>query len=414
MSPIMSPSTHSTGSVSTPNSQGACFDPLDSLIDLSEYETFAFHSPQSSPAMKNGQFSKPVSNTPPTLPSTSQPALSGPSHQYDLYRQQTGIPQGAVANTLAINAKNTHINQYGFSDAYLSGFANEELIDFGTSPTPTFEDIDMDYGSPREPAFFYPEQPNRSEFIDPNAVNNPVPVVPTNSNHVGRLWPGMHQQQAAIAQAQAQQKQQQAIIQQQRQNSVAPQKPQKSKQASVDPVVEEKISQLLSSMRRSSGTSEADDSRMQSPNAMTPAQRMRKDEEDMDEDERLLVSEEGKKLSSKERRQLRNKVSARAFRSRRKGMRIRRCSKHIANKARIHQPARRRDRYQSQREPRPSHPEQGFDRGEYPLVRLDPHASLVICILLIFGHPGFQPYGGSATWLYPSPNSRAASATTTS
>lgn len=38
----------------------------------------------------------------------------------------------------------------------------------------------------------------------------------------------------------------------------------------------------------------------------------------MDEDEKLLASEEGKKLSSKERRQLRNKVSARAFRSRRK------------------------------------------------------------------------------------------------
>lgn len=47
--------------------------------------------------------------------------------------------------------------------------------------------------------------------------------------------------------------------------------------------------------------------------------RAKKDEEDMDEDERLLASEEGKKLSSKERRQLRNKVSARAFRSRRKG-----------------------------------------------------------------------------------------------
>jgi len=45
---------------------------------------------------------------------------------------------------------------------------------------------------------------------------------------------------------------------------------------------------------------------------------MKKEEEDMDEDERLLASEEGKKLSSKERRQLRNKVSARAFRSRRK------------------------------------------------------------------------------------------------
>ncbi|KAK9447966.1 uncharacterized protein V1518DRAFT_375549 [Limtongia smithiae] len=38
----------------------------------------------------------------------------------------------------------------------------------------------------------------------------------------------------------------------------------------------------------------------------------------VDDDERLLASEEGKKLSSKERRQLRNKVSARHFRLRRK------------------------------------------------------------------------------------------------
>jgi len=39
----------------------------------------------------------------------------------------------------------------------------------------------------------------------------------------------------------------------------------------------------------------------------------------MDDDEKLLNSEEGKLLDSKKRRQLRNKVSARHFRSRRKG-----------------------------------------------------------------------------------------------
>lgn len=39
-----------------------------------------------------------------------------------------------------------------------------------------------------------------------------------------------------------------------------------------------------------------------------------------DEDEKILQSEEGKKLNPKERRQLRNKVSARNFRVRRKGM----------------------------------------------------------------------------------------------
>lgn len=55
-----------------------------------------------------------------------------------------------------------------------------------------------------------------------------------------------------------------------------------------------------------------------SPSSLPQMAKSKKDEQDMDEDERLLASEEGKKLSSKERRQLRNKVSARAFRSRRK------------------------------------------------------------------------------------------------
>ena len=39
-----------------------------------------------------------------------------------------------------------------------------------------------------------------------------------------------------------------------------------------------------------------------------------------DEDEKILASEEGKRLNPRERRQLRNKVSARNFRVRRKGM----------------------------------------------------------------------------------------------
>jgi len=74
---------------------------------------------------------------------------------------------------------------------------------------------------------------------------------------------------------------------------------------------------LLNSMRQSSVMTDGGDA--DTPNGnMSQAHRMRKEEEDMDEDERLLASEEGKKLSSKERRQLRNKVSARAFRSRRK------------------------------------------------------------------------------------------------
>jgi hypothetical protein len=168
----------------------------------------------------------------------------------------------------------------------------------------------MEFHSPgSEPAYFYPES-SSPEFINPSAIGS---VLPTQTNNAGRVWPGMHQQQAALAKAQAQQKQQQQLIQQQRQQSMAPQQRQRPRaHTQTDPIVEEKISQLLNSMRQSSVDSNNDETPQMS------AHRMRKEEEDMDEDERLLASEEGKKLSSKERRQLRNKVSARAFRSRRK------------------------------------------------------------------------------------------------
>ncbi|RDW85840.1 hypothetical protein BP5796_04165 [Coleophoma crateriformis] len=310
--------------------QSNCVDPLDSLIDFSEYETVPYQqSPSISPSQSKTQFSRPVSKTPSALPASSQPQLSGPSHNYDLYKQQTGIPQGAVASTLAVNEQNAHISQYGFSSEYLSGLSpNDDFVDFGSQPrrTPYSQsDMDMEYGSP-EPAYFYPEQ--NASFVNPNAIGGQdlsVPtVLPTQTSNVGRLWPGMHQQQAALAKAQAQQKQQQQIIQQQRQNAMNAQRPQPQQQQRprgshqpADPIVEEKISQLLNSMRQSSVATD-DELHAQNQHALAQVHKMRKDEEDMDEDERLLASEEGKKLSSKERRQLRNKVSARAFRSRRK------------------------------------------------------------------------------------------------
>ncbi|KAF7864423.1 hypothetical protein EAF04_006557 [Stromatinia cepivora] len=311
---------------STP--QVGCLDPLE-LIDYTEYETVSYHSPSLSPSSSKSQF-VPTSarssrvSTPTTLPSSDQPTLSGPSHQYDLYRQQTGIPQGAIANTLAVNENNGHINRYNFQDpSYFSAMSpSEEFVDFGSAPSRTPfhpSDVEMD----QDPAFFYPEQ----NFVDPSNIGSqslPVGnVLPAQSSHVGRLWPGMHQQQAALAKAQAQQKQQQAIIAQQRQNAMAangqqqrqPQQQRSRAHTGTDPIVEEKISQLLKSMRQGSVVTDGDEGNSQN---LTHVHRMRKEEEDMDEDERLLASEEGKKLSSKERRQLRNKVSARAFRSRRK------------------------------------------------------------------------------------------------
>lgn len=245
---------------------------------------------------------------------THTQTLSGPSHNYDMYRQQTGFVPGAIANTMAVNqTNNTGYQDFGSLD-YISNYPQEnDLFDFNTSPsqaTLAASDIDMEFDSPADSQFFATVNPSSIE--QDSAVS---PAMQSQSSSVGRLWPGAHSQ-AALAKAQAQQRQQQQIIQQQqaqRQN-VQQAKPRGKAPQPTDPIVEQKITQLLNSMR-AKPASPMSDSHSQSSNLP----RARKDDEEMDDDERLLASEEGKKLSSKERRQLRNKVSARAFRSRRKG-----------------------------------------------------------------------------------------------
>ncbi|KAG7110959.1 BZIP-type transcription factor MBZ1 like protein [Verticillium longisporum] len=316
-------------------------DNFDSLIDLSEYDTMpAYASPSLSPsAGKNSFPSRPSVSSiqTPTVPSTAQPSLSGPSHQYELYKQQTGIVPGALASTLAVNQANSHIS--GYNSGYGMEFLNnvspaDDMFDFNAAPSAHSHsqgsgslDMDMDFDSPPESQYFFP---GTESTINPNAIGGQEsPVLPSQSGNVGRLWPGMHTQAAALAKAQAQQRAQQQMIQsqqQQRQQSQPQQTRPRTKSAQpTDPIVEQKITQLLNSMRNKSASE--DDGSMPMLNISRP----KKDEDDMDEDERLLASEEGKKLSSKERRQLRNKVSARAFRSRRKEY-ITQLEAEIANK----------------------------------------------------------------------------------
>lgn len=301
----------------TVQQQPGMVDPLvDSMLDLSQYEEASYHSPSLSPAAQKTPFARPmttVQTTPASLLSTAQP-LSGPSHQYDLYKQQTGIVPGALANTLQVNQNNSQITGYQQFDidAY---FANmNDGFDFNASPsqhTMAASDMDMEFDSPNG-EFFDTVNPSAIGGQETHGLPSPPGMAP--QSNVGRMWPGMHQQ-AALAKAQAQQRQQQQIIAQQQQQR-ANQQGNKQRNKSVapsDPIVEQKITQLLQSMR----TRPASADQGGAPQMNLP--RPKKDEDDMDEDERLLASEEGKKLSSKERRQLRNKVSARAFRSRRKG-----------------------------------------------------------------------------------------------
>jgi bZIP-type transcription factor MBZ1 len=294
-------------------------DPLDSLLDLSEYDAISsYQSPSLSPATTvKTPFARPASAvTTPTIPTSAQPQLTGPSHQYELYKQQTGIVPGALASTLAVNQSNLsgYTNAYTL-DGLMTGLSPEhDLFDFNSDPSQALSgDIEMEFDSPlAEPQFFFPDTVNPNSLGGDESPSLPSPpVIPTQTNNVGRLYPGMHSQ-AALAKAQAQQRQQQQIIMQQRQQQSA--KPRSKGAQPTDPLVEQKITQLLNSMRAKPGQSDAENQV-----AMLNLPRPKKDEDDMDEDERLLASEEGKKLSSKERRQLRNKVSARAFRSRRKG-----------------------------------------------------------------------------------------------
>ena len=118
--------------------------------------------------------------------------------------------------------------------------------------------------------------------------------------------------------------------------------------------------------------------------------RPKKDEEDMDEDERLLASEEGKKLSSKERRQLRNKVSARAFRSRRKGQYQNNLPFHsfIADSSsRIHRSTRRRTCHQDCRGRRSPQKELGSDGRKRTLVRFISPPPVISCLFRLPQRP---------------------------
>lgn len=325
---------------------------LDRYID---FEQAVYPSPTSSTtsrgkAIATPEFvAQPASRLVHTQP-TQQTIFAGPSHEYDNYKQTTGLPLGGLANTLAANqpgSLSTAGYQSGYNVPPLEGFfrtstVTDDLFDFNSFPSLNHHfanpaDMEMDFDSPDSGLFTPTATKDKSvaDYVDPNAIGgqeDQLPISPPAQSSVGRLWPGMHQQQAAMAKAQAQQQKQQQSRAAPTLQPVAPSHRQAAPRSSSsssrppnDPIVEERISRLLNQMRHNSDASslEEDDKPSSDSQHHTHLARQQKEEEDMDEDERLLASEEGKKLSSKERRQLRNKVSARAFRSRRKGMNYR-------------------------------------------------------------------------------------------
>ncbi|KAL2260592.1 hypothetical protein VTK26DRAFT_5341 [Humicola hyalothermophila] len=304
----------------TATTQPAFADSLmDSFVDFSQCEGLSYQSPQLSPAasVKSSLTPPTKTETPPSqtsLLSSNQP-FTAPSHQYGLYKQQTGIVPGALQSTFAANQINPHINAYNTFGGFLGMGSTDDLFaSQGGMTTPTSAP-DFDFSSPVE--FQFDETINPSsiggqesstlpspESLTPPSLSPPPMTGPNGT--VGRAWPGMHQQ-AALAKAQHQ-KEMSAARQQIKQAHRKSKSPQPT-----DPLTEQKIAQVLNGMRAKPAPVE-----LVPPPTQANMIRGKKDESEMDEDEKLLMSEEGKKMDSKARRQLRNKVSARAFRSRRK------------------------------------------------------------------------------------------------
>ena len=299
------------------NQENSSFNDIDAFIDYDGPSSFI-----PSPTLSRSSFSSSQSSTPSMnqkvtgnnhLSATGFPA---PSHQYDLHTQQTG--------SLPVNS--------GFYPDFFPPTASMSVSPHENS----FMQLDNDSStslnssSGMMPAYFYPESTTAGDssanFVNPSLVLGASPMMDNLESSVkievptvtvppvgstappmataGRFFPGIHQHQAAYEQQQRAIREQQQRQAQQQQLKVAPKNG-----------VNERVDKILTSMKSNAPHPSANGA----PPVLPHIAKLKKEEDEMDEDERLLASEEGKKLTSKERRQLRNKVSARAFRSRRKG-----------------------------------------------------------------------------------------------
>lgn len=258
---------------------------IDSFLDLS-----GGLGESNTRSSSNTSTSSSSASPTPVFPEAPHLALnqtfSAPSHQYELHTQQTGLlPYSMNFSETSSPTRTPSASQMSLSPdtTFNLGFSGMDLENDPLFSMPSF----------------FPESSFNNDFVDPSDVNF------GNSSDVDiDALAGIKQERSP---SNASMTSNVSTTQQKKKSAVV-----------TDPATEERIRQILEDVKRKALSSQA--SSLEEDASLPQIARMKKDEEDMDEDERLLNSEEGKKLSSKERRQLRNKVSARAFRSRRKGM----------------------------------------------------------------------------------------------
>lgn len=293
---------------------------MDSFFDFDQDQNQNQNQNQSQTINAFGQPNLTITTDPFSQGLDDAQIFAGPSHQYDQFRQQTGVPTGNLSQLQEQITPNT---SYGYFDP-------------GVDPTwqqPMLDNETMMQLNPAMPMQHIPsvDMPMLADPLDQNVLES-IEEEPVSS--VGRLWPGMHQQQAAqAAHAKALALASANVLR----------TPQSA--GGLGPTTTSKHSHA----RAGSIAPSANEDDFASSAYMQSSARVKKEDDDFDDDERLLNSEEGKKLTSKERRQLRNKVSARAFRSRRKGESSAPLFQIDANTYRIHTTTRRRAQCQSAR-----------------------------------------------------------------
>jgi hypothetical protein len=299
--------------------------------DLLNIENEATRAPSFVIKQEAPSFNEPVKTQSSRL--LPQQQMRGPTHNYSEYRQATSIVVDPLALQTTLQA--TQNTGYNFYDPIDTSMVDQDTGIFNTN-VPSFPDnlsvsplLPQLGDSPQVPST------NNSFTSEPN-----TPLV-QNNNQV-RCYPGIHSQQAARYQSMEQRAQQvqeeQRWMQRQQSQELFTQPSQASRSQMMasppapslptsqimntpstavakDPLRERVINQVLTDLRNAASLPPA-------PVASDDLDRLRKEakeeEDDVDPDAKLLNSEEGKKLPAMKRRQLRNKVSARAFRSRRK------------------------------------------------------------------------------------------------
>ncbi|KAL9097884.1 MAG: hypothetical protein Q9165_000210 [Trypethelium subeluteriae] len=294
-------------------------NPLKQETDIDMNSFIDFSGGESYPSPKQDSFFPR-----PTLEASELPdsedfqSFSGPSHEYERYQQQTGLPPAAL----------THLHAFIDEESQTLSQSSSSASGSFEIPTTAFNEetsFDSFLGDTMD-GFAYDDQnvPNAQSHINHDAMQRAQPrrslqEASYRPDAQPRLSVPTHNQYPNLQRAQSVTTPQTLHPQQTLQPSPVTSQP--ASQQSFDPHinVDETIHRVLAKIRHDSVQSGNLQEDAGSPGSSTPhLARAKKDEEEMDADEKLLASEEGKALSSKERRQLRNKVSARAFRHRRK------------------------------------------------------------------------------------------------